>query len=142
MAGSSATRSTRTRIDRTQEEMIIIRARVEHISAQRRSQIEEIGPPIVDKLGDCDIVTPRYIDMELYIHVKLPGIGKLLHQDWETVYIIAQKEVHVPLIKEFYDCARRKRSRTITTRVNNNITTFTVHDVVAALYVNLKDGER
>lgn len=91
---------------RTEEEMVIISAHVERIAAQRRALIEDIGATLAGTLGDSPIVSRRYHDLKIYIHVKITGIEDLLHHDWETVCGVAQRDVYAPLAKKFYDCAR------------------------------------
>lgn len=61
--------------------------------------------------------------------MKIAGLLDLFHQDWETVYMVAQKPVYVSLVKEFYDCAVIVNRNTIKTRANNKIITVKVDDV-------------
>ena len=46
---------------------------------QRRKQINEVGLIYVQGLGDVEIVSPRYLDKELFNHVSIPGIDDLIY---------------------------------------------------------------
>lgn len=125
----------------TAEEMNILQQRAARIQQQRSVQLQEIGVVRIEKLGDSSIVSPRYLDMNIFLFVKIGGLPDLFHQDWETLYMVAQKEVYVPLIKEFSDCAVIVNRDTIRTRANYKIITVTLNDMAEALNVRLDEGE-
>ena len=72
---------------------------------QRKQQEQEVGPNIVEGLGDRRIIPPYYLDKEIFIQEKIAGVGNLFLQDWEQVYLAARKEVYTHLVTEFYDRA-------------------------------------
>lgn len=102
--------TTQTETNRTPEEMAIINARSELIAEQRRFQLEQMDCLGVRILETKTIVSPRFLELVIFLHVKIPGIEELFYQDWETVYTMAKKEVYVPIVKEFFNCATVERS--------------------------------
>lgn len=62
-------------------------------------------------------------------------------QFFKTVYMVAQKEVYVPLIMEFFDCPVIVNREWIKTKANNKIITLIVNDITEALNVRLDEGE-
>lgn len=125
------------------EEMEIIQRRSERINRQRSVQLKEVGAVKTEKLGDNSLVSPRYFDLKVFAFVKMAGLADLLHQDWETVYTMAQREVYVPLVKEFYDCAVVINHRqVIKSKVNDKIISVTLNDMAEALNVKLEVGEK
>lgn len=74
--------------------------------------------------------------------MKIAGIEAFLYRNCKTIYEISKREVYIPLVKEFYDCARVLPHKIIRTRENTQIVDFDVQEVAAALGVNLSDGEK
>ena len=88
------------------------------------------------------MASPRYMEKGLLTIVKIEGRDDLLHQDWENIYIASKREVIIPQVKEFYDCAYLSSEQEIVTRFNNRITLFTNQDLANALDFPLQKDER
>ena len=58
---------------------------------QRRRQDNEIGPNYIKGLGNREIVSPYYLEKELFLQINFTGIDNLFYQEWESVYICPRK---------------------------------------------------
>ena len=78
MAGASKSKQETTQAERTPKEQRIIQDRATLRDEQRQKQEDEIGHVTHLGLGDKKIASPRFVDLKLFQHIKIPGIDKLL----------------------------------------------------------------